>query len=159
MRALLAALILLGVYTGAIAAESAEPFGAPFYTHSDDWAYKLQIRFAFKDKEVVASIVAQVRQKPQEQWLTWANQLANLSGVGDCAPVAVLKVEVLRQLGYSQEDLRLVYGTDSSGEHAVAAVRTPQGWRVLDNGHLAAGYKPLLDSQIPRSFKAQRSFN
>lgn len=164
MRVYAALLLLLCVCTGAGATEKTEPFGVPFYTRSDNWAFDLQMRFQGKDKKNIFDIAAQVRQMPEENWLTWVNQLVNLSveihgpsQKGVCARQAVAKFEVLRQLGFPKESLRLVYGEGASGEHAVAAVRVQNDWLILDNGSVMAGYKPLPDNQV-KHFHAIRSF-
>jgi len=164
MRTVAALLLLLSVCTGA-KAESREPFGVPFYTHSDNWAYGWQMKFLGEYKPVISAIADQVKQKPKANWIAWINQKVNLSpelvGLSSeavCGRLAVAKFEVLLQLGFPKEDLRLVYGNSKTkGEHAVAAVRTPEGWRVLDNGHLVADYSTPLDSQI-KNFNPERSF-
>jgi hypothetical protein len=165
MRIATALLVLLCLSTGA-KAEKTEPFGVPFYAYSDGWAHNLQIWFTANDnKKIISDIAEKVRQKPKETWVTWTNQLVNLSvevyssSKNDvCARKAVAKYEVLRQLGLPKEDLRLVYGVTSAEEHAVAAVYSREGWLILDNGNVTSGFKPPLDSQV-RGFQAKRSFN
>ncbi len=165
MRAIAILVCTLLLFCQGARAEKPEPFGAQFHTRSDNWAFDLQMRFLDekKDRGVISAIAEEVRQKPKEYWLTWVNQLVNLSvklagssKEGICARSAVAKFEVLRQLGFPREDLRLVYGI-ASEEHAVAAVWSPDGWLILDNGALVVGFKPVLESKV-RGFKAERSF-
>ncbi len=164
MRVFAAVLLLLCVYTGA-KAEEREPFGTSFYQHSDQWAFTLQVRFTGRDAKIIDELAEQVRQKPEEHWITWTNQLVNLSvklvreaNEGPCARLAVAKFEVLRRLGFAKEQLRLVYGRNLTDEHAVAAVYLKDGWHILDNRTVVADHSTPLDTEI-KSFRAKHSFN
>ena len=57
------------------------------------------------------------------------------SHAGDCEDVAIAKYAALRELGYAENDLRLVIANDRvSGEvHAVLTVRQDGRWLILDN--------------------------
>lgn len=66
----------------------------------------------------------------------WATPLLMFSSrAGDCEDLAIAKYAALRELGYAEDDLRLVIANDQvSGEvHAVLTVRHDGRWLVLDN--------------------------
>jgi predicted transglutaminase-like cysteine proteinase len=66
----------------------------------------------------------------------WATPLMTFSsGAGDCEDYAIAKYAALRELGYSDEELRIVIVHDNAAaeDHAVAAVRYEGRWLVLDN--------------------------
>jgi predicted transglutaminase-like cysteine proteinase len=96
----------------------------------------------------------------------WASPLQTLaSGAGDCEDYAIVKYTVLRALGMSETDLRLIIVRDDrhQTEHAVVAVRDEQEWLLLDNRTMfvvnaadAGYYSPLfvLEQKAPRTFAA-----
>lgn len=61
--------------------------------------------------------------------------MAFASNAGDCKDYAIAKYVALRELGFAEEDLRLVIVHIRGGDeyHAVAAVRFDNRWLVLDN--------------------------
>jgi predicted transglutaminase-like cysteine proteinase len=65
----------------------------------------------------------------------WASPLETLGGSGDCEDFAIAKYAILQKTGVPSTDLRIVLLRDAAiGEdHAVTAVRTADGWRILDN--------------------------
>ena len=70
----------------------------------------------------------------------WKSPLATFtSRQGDCEDYAIAKLVALRELGFSDEDLRLlvVHERGAHGLHAVAAVRFEGRWLVLDNRRFA----------------------
>jgi predicted transglutaminase-like cysteine proteinase len=70
----------------------------------------------------------------------WSSPLVTLtSGQGDCEDYAIAKLVALRELGFSDQDLRLlvVHERDAHALHAVAAVRFEGRWLVLDNRRFA----------------------
>lgn len=70
----------------------------------------------------------------------WSPPLATLtSRQGDCEDYAIAKLVALRELGFSDEDLRLlvVFERGTYALHAVAAVRFEGRWLVLDNRRFA----------------------
>ena len=153
MRTFALALLLLCMCTGAEATQ-VEPFGVRLQIVPDIWAITMRAELAQTDKELVASIAKQIREKnqPVETWPAWVNQLVNLAGIRKCAPTAIIELEVLRQLGFKV--LRLVEGREDSAKdnetHAVAAVLMPDGgWWIIDNRHLGrADYRAQLDTQL-----------
>jgi predicted transglutaminase-like cysteine proteinase len=81
----------------------------------------------------------------------WASPLQTLSRrAGDCEDYAIVKYAVLRQLGVSANDLRLVVVRDKTrrADHAVVAVRNEQRWLILDNRTMA-----LLDAENARHYQ------
>lgn len=70
----------------------------------------------------------------------WTPPLATFtSRQGDCEDYAIAKLVALRELGFSDEDLRLlvVHERGAHALHAVAAVRFEGRWLVLDNRRFA----------------------
>jgi predicted transglutaminase-like cysteine proteinase len=66
----------------------------------------------------------------------WASPLMTFaSGAGDCEDYAIAKYVALREIGFSNEDLRLVIVHDQAvnEDHAVTAVRYDGRWLILDN--------------------------
>ena len=66
----------------------------------------------------------------------WANASESLSrGKGDCEDFAIAKMQLLRAMGVPQRDLYLVIVRDlvRRADHAVLAVRTDNGFMVLDS--------------------------
>ena len=81
----------------------------------------------------------------------WASPLQTLgNAAGDCEDYAIVKYLVLRELGFSASDLRLVIVRDDKrqAEHAVTAVRYEQRWLILDNRTLA-----ILDAEDARHYR------
>ena len=70
----------------------------------------------------------------------WKSPLATFaSRQGDCEDYAIAKLVALRELGFANDDLRLlvVHERDAHALHAVAAVRFEGRWLVLDNRRFA----------------------
>ena len=70
----------------------------------------------------------------------WSSPLATFtSRQGDCEDYAIAKLVALRELGFSDDDLRLlvVHERGAPALHAVAAVRFEGRWLVLDNRRFA----------------------
>ncbi len=70
----------------------------------------------------------------------WASPLQTLtSRAGDCEDYAILKYVVLRHLGVTTADLRLVIVRDTSleAEHAILVVHQEKKWVILDNRTMA----------------------
>lgn len=66
----------------------------------------------------------------------WAAASRSLrTGAGDCEDYALVKLLVLRELGFADADLRLAIVRDETrrSDHAVVAVRLGDEWLVLDN--------------------------
>jgi predicted transglutaminase-like cysteine proteinase len=66
----------------------------------------------------------------------WASPLMTFaSGVGDCEDYAIAKYVALHEIGFRDEDLRLVIVHDHAAkeDHAVTAVRYDNRWLILDN--------------------------
>lgn len=66
----------------------------------------------------------------------WASPLMTFaSGAGDCEDYAIAKFVALREIGFSDDDLRLVIVHDRTADedHAVTAVRYEDHWLILDN--------------------------
>lgn len=166
MRKLALVLILLCICTGAHAAqqeEPKEPFGAHFQQVPDVWFIDMRAKLLEDDKQLIISIVEKVRAKvaqPSIAQLAWVSQFVNLAKVGICAPTAIIELEVLRQLGFADDDLRLVEGPEdfAKSRHAVAAVRIKGEWWVFEDRHLIADYRALPDKLIKLSFRAEASF-
>ncbi len=107
--------------------------------------------------------------RPESDWAQygyadfWASPLQTLaSGAGDCEDYAILKYAVLRALGMTEADLRLIIVRDDKhqAEHAIVAVRDEQEWLILDNRTMvilntddARHYNPLfvLEQQSPQT--------
>ncbi|WP_324829188.1 transglutaminase-like cysteine peptidase [Qipengyuania zhejiangensis] len=92
----------------------------------------------------------------------WAGPRRTMQlGKGDCEDYALLKMHLLAAAGIPREDMYLTIARDlvRRADHAVLVVRTPDGYRMLDNATdtvLDAGaandYQPVL------SFSGRRSF-
>jgi predicted transglutaminase-like cysteine proteinase len=67
----------------------------------------------------------------------WASPLEALNGSGDCEDFALAKYALLQSSGLPRSDLRLLLVRDTkvNEDHAVLAVKTDEGWLVLDNRH------------------------
>jgi predicted transglutaminase-like cysteine proteinase len=65
----------------------------------------------------------------------WASPLEVIEKVGDCEDYAIAKYMMLRSLGRSAEDLKLVvlFQPWSGMYHAILAVRSGESWTYLDN--------------------------
>lgn len=96
--------------------------------------------------------------RPMSDWAqygyadVWASPLQTLgSGAGDCEDYAILKYAILRELGFSTDDLRLVIVQDSKlqMEHAVVAVRSEGKWAILDNRTMA-----ILNPEQTQDYRA-----
>ena len=143
-------------------AATKEPFGAPLIMVSPKWRIALAERFEGSDRSLVVSIAKEVRQKDKKDWLAWTNQLVALE-VGklipkdNCAPFAVAKFEVLRELGFDQSNLRFVVGRLDESKplelHAVLSVLVNGEWVVLDNGSIYPRYRVISEGQVPTRFK------
>jgi predicted transglutaminase-like cysteine proteinase len=69
----------------------------------------------------------------------WASPLMTFaSGAGDCEDLAIAKYVALHEIGFSDDDLRLVIVRDHAAneDHAVAAIRYDGRWLILDNKNL-----------------------
>ena len=113
-----------------------------------------------------------LRIKPMSDWAQfgyadfWSSPLQVLtSGAGDCEDYATVKYAVLRELGISPRDLRLVVVQDTVRQlqHAVLAVRDANEWLILDNRTMKMltaeqtdHYYPLfvMDDQGVRAYSA-----
>ena len=70
----------------------------------------------------------------------WKSPLATLaSRQGDCEDYAIAKLVALRELGFADDDLRLMVVQERGAPalHAVAAVRLERRWLILDNRRFA----------------------
>jgi predicted transglutaminase-like cysteine proteinase len=65
----------------------------------------------------------------------WATPSQSLQGRGDCEDYALLKYATLRELGFAEQNLRIVVVNDLHKRigHAVLSVRTAGGVFILDN--------------------------
>lgn len=66
----------------------------------------------------------------------WAGARQTLKlGQGDCEDIALLKMQLLAAAGVRREDMILTIARDlvRQADHAVLIVRTPDGYRMLDN--------------------------
>jgi hypothetical protein len=161
MRIFLLALSLF-LFTQGANATTKEPFGAPLMAVVPKWRAALDERFKGKDRNLVVSIANQVRPKDKKDWLTWINQLVALevgkrNSTDNCAPFAVAKFEVLRELGFDKDNLRLVVGHWDKSKpnvlHAVLSVLVNDEWMVLDNGTIYTGYQAKSEGNIPARFE------
>lgn len=92
----------------------------------------------------------------------WAGPRRTLKlGKGDCEDIALLKMHMLLAAGVDPDDMYLTIARDlvRRADHAVLIVRTPAGYRMLDNAtdtvlDAAQGY----DYQPVLSFNGRRSF-
>jgi predicted transglutaminase-like cysteine proteinase len=69
----------------------------------------------------------------------WSTPLFTFAeGAGDCKDYAIAKYVALREMGFADDDLRLVVVHDraTNEDHAVAAVRYVGRWLILDNRSL-----------------------
>lgn len=67
-----------------------------------------------------------------DRWASPGETLARRAG--DCEDIAILKLAALAEMGFASERLALVVGRDRArGDHAIAAVRGAEGWRLLDD--------------------------
>ncbi len=84
----------------------------------------------------------------------WAGAARSLtSGRGDCEDYAIAKLQILRAMGFSEDDLYLVIARDlvRRADHAVLAVRIDGELMVLDSetdvlldGKAAQDYRPIF---------------
>ncbi len=135
-----------------------EPFGLDFIAESPVWRTRLQERFDGPDRDLVLQIAEQVRAQPIRYWLNWVNQLGNLSGVGNCAPVAAIKREVLIELGFDKKDLRIVVFDVTRGDgplklHATLTVRLADMWYVLDKSIFVRDHRVLKQEMLASWFE------
>jgi predicted transglutaminase-like cysteine proteinase len=86
----------------------------------------------------------------------WASPAEVLAGQGDCEDYAILKYVSLRELGFAEDDMRLVVLRDTRRRlaHAVLAVNFEGGRYILDN--LLS--KPVEHTQL-KSYKPVYSVN
>ena len=65
----------------------------------------------------------------------WATPLETLRGAGDCEDFAILKFEALLELGFDNDDMRVVvlYDADRQVDHAILAVDIDGRTLILDN--------------------------
>lgn len=85
----------------------------------------------------------------EEYWQTPLEFLLN--GKGDCEDYAILKYYLLRELGYKDEDLRIVgllVGSGRDNGHAVLLVRKNDKWFLLDNRYS----RILMVDDIPEKY-------
>lgn len=69
----------------------------------------------------------------------WASPLMTFaSGAGDCEDLAIAKYVALHEIGFSDDDLRLIIVRDHTAneDHAVTAIRYDGRWLILDNKKL-----------------------
>ncbi len=64
-----------------------------------------------------------------DRWQSALDTLRYLEG--DCEDIAILKMELLRSLGWSERDMRLVFTRINGVDHAVLAVRAKDGVEVV----------------------------
>jgi predicted transglutaminase-like cysteine proteinase len=84
----------------------------------------------------------------------WAGAARSLrSGRGDCEDYAIAKLQILRAMGFGDEDLYLVIARDlvRRADHAILAVRIGGAFAILDNetdalldGRAAQDYRPIF---------------
>ena len=70
----------------------------------------------------------------------WSSPLETISdGAGDCEDYAILKLLVLREAGFANDDLKLLIVHDAAtrSDHAVAAAKLDGRWLLLDNRRFA----------------------
>jgi len=110
-----------------------------------------RVRFGWVNRAVNMAI------RPASDWSQygvadfWASPLQTLgSGAGDCEDYAIVKYVVLRELGITADDLRLIIVQDEKREtgHAVVAVRHEQRWLILDNRTMA-----ILDAEDVHDYR------
>ena len=87
----------------------------------------------------------------------WAGARRTLAlGKGDCEDYALLKMQLLAAAGVSREDMFLTVAVDlvRRADHAVLIVRTPDGYRMLDNNT-----DTVLDASEANDYRPVLSFN
>ncbi|MEZ5681368.1 MAG: transglutaminase-like cysteine peptidase [Erythrobacter sp.] len=87
----------------------------------------------------------------------WAGARQTLQlGKGDCEDYAILKMHLLAQAGVRREDMFLTIARDlvRRADHAVLIVRTPDGYRMLDNAT-----DTVLDATLANDYLPVLSFN
>ena len=87
----------------------------------------------------------------------WAGPRQTLQlGKGDCEDYAILKMHLLAEAGVRREDMYLTIARDlvRRADHAVLIVRTPQGYRMLDNAT-----DTVLDATLGNDYLPVLSFN
>lgn len=87
----------------------------------------------------------------------WAGARKTLQlGKGDCEDYAILKMHLLAAAGVPREDMFLTIARDlvRRADHAVLIVRTPQGYRMLDNAT-----DQVLDATLANDYQPVLSFN
>lgn len=86
----------------------------------------------------------------------WSSPLKVIGGFGDCEDYAIAKYTLLRRLGVSSEDIRilLVWDNKAREDHAVLAARQHGAWLMLDNRYdeiaedvKATHYRPIFALQ------------
>ena len=92
----------------------------------------------------------------------WAGAARSLrSGRGDCEDYAIAKLQILRTMGFSEDDLYLVIARDlvRRADHAVLAVRIEGALVILDSeinalldGKAAQDYRPIVSFSGTRSW-------
>ena len=78
--------------------------------------------------------------KPAVDPYVWQSALETLSaGSGDCKNYAVAKYLALREVGFAEDDVKLVIVRDilARQDHAIITIRLNGDWLVLDNRWLA----------------------
>ena len=107
--------------------------------------------------------------KPAIDPYVWQSALETLSaGSGDCKDYAVAKYLALREVGFTEDDVKLVIVRDilARQDHAIITIRLNGDWLVLDNRWLALVHdfelrraKPLyiLDAYGVRRFGQQQA--
>lgn len=115
-----------------------------------NWRYQLN----FVNRRVNELVRYELDQANYGRTDYWASPFETLDRRrGDCEDYAILKLWLFQELGFPSTDLRLVVVRDKlrKSDHAVLAVRSPEGWLILDNAarfgisdELAASkYEPL----------------
>lgn len=68
-----------------------------------------------------------------DRWLSVSQSLT--SGRGDCEDFAIAKYQILRELGFEEQDIYMVVGREISVrlDHAIVAVRMNDGFLIMDN--------------------------
>lgn len=87
----------------------------------------------------------------------WAGAKRTLQlGKGDCEDYALLKMKLLEAAGISREDMFLTVALDlvRRADHAVLIVRTPDGYRMLDNNT-----DTVLDATDANDYRPVLSFS
>lgn len=87
----------------------------------------------------------------------WAGAHKTLRlGKGDCEDFALLKMSLLAAAGVRKEDMFLTIARDLArrADHAVLVVRTPAGYRMLDNAT-----DTVLDASADYDYRPVLSFN